>query len=183
MSPIVVLIKVHLGINAVMKRGINLLDQLKISKDIKKLLRSITNITKSEVRSLSFSKFLLGAGMLASVKAHSYQTEFLVCQSDSVVVTTKNPTLRAHEYIVRLSQYDGNTILFETIQNFLRKDEVVEMRLTKERAILIEEKGIISVKGREWAIAISTEKNRASLYNMNPDINEVPMFCLSPELN
>lgn len=74
---------------------------------------------------------------------------------------------------------DGKNVDFIAKKNVIIDGSIRTLLLTRESAQVENTGKYLVIQGTEWALAIAPEKKRASLYNMNPDLNEVPMFCLS----
>jgi hypothetical protein len=116
---------------------------------------------------------------LAAIKNRSFE-----CESDKKMTSFKagNP-VTLPEYTADVADIDGVSVHFLVKRNVSVKNELRTRTYANEKAHLESMNNYLNVQGRIWALAIAPEKKRASLYSSNPDINEVPMFCLSPGSN
>lgn len=128
---------------------------------------------------------ILGATLLLSslpVKALSpiAKKRTYECFSDQVVSgRSKSYDNSIYEYSATVTNFDGNTAILIAKKNYILGGQIRVKDLTHEIAVVTHENKYLTVQGVEWALAIAPQKKRASLYSANPDVNEVPMFCLS----
>lgn len=102
------------------------------------------------------------------------------CYSDKRVLgIVKKREVILPEYFVTITDLENREAHFVAKKNELYGREIRIQTLTDEDAQVEYAQKYLTIQGREWALAIAPEKERASLYSRNPDVNEVPMFCLS----
>ena len=108
-------------------------------------------------------------------KKRSYE-----CYSDQTIMgRQKSYSTSFHEYTATVTDFEGDMASLIAKKNYIFNGEVRAKNLTNEKAFIKKANKYLIVQGAEWALAIAPQKKRASLYSTDPDINEVPMFCLS----
>jgi len=137
-----------------------------------------------------FGLHIVGALLLSSIPMHTavaYKKRKLYeCYSDKKVLQSskRNPKQLSFEYSAKVSDIEGPMAIFVAKKYQTKSNKVVKTTiLTQGEAHFDDSRKYIVVQATEWALAIAPEKKRASLYSSNPDINEIPMFCLSESLN
>lgn len=137
---------------------------------------------------------IVGALVLSSIpmkaananKVSAYKKRrYFECYSDKKITQVKKlRTSQVHEFSALVSGTDEKTAELVAKRNFLTQKNKVKTETIAQGAAHVENTGKYLVfQGEEWALAIAPEKKRASLYSSNPDINEIPMFCLSQVKN
>lgn len=122
--------------------------------------------------------------------------KFYECQSDKKVsvssknVGSKNKTKSKSsksntvpEYTAQVSDFAGSTARFVAKRNYVLNNKINTENLHAGEAHIENSGTYLTIQGLEWALAIAPQKKRASLYSSNPDLNEIPMFCLSQQTN
>jgi hypothetical protein len=132
------------------------------------------------------SAIFIGANLMFSlpVKASYFfnKPRSFDCQSDKRIEGYgKGSRSSVPEYQALILQISDSKVSFSVKKNYIQKNEIRTATLANEKAYVEESNNYLTIQGYKWALAIAPEKERASLYNMNPDIDEVPMFCLSPQ--
>lgn len=121
----------------------------------------------------------LSVNAVAAIKNRSFD-----CESDKKITTSKaGSSVTVPEYTADVTDIDGVLARFLVKRNVIINNQLRTKIYTNEKAHLEEMNNYLTVQGRIWALAVAPEKKRASLYSSNPDINEVPMFCLSRDSN
>ena len=130
---------------------------------------------------------ILGAILVSSLPVngsafYSKKRRNFDCYSDKKIsgVVKKSQT-SVHEFSAQVKEIDEKRAVLLVKRNYLSGKDIRSQTLTNEEALIDDSSKYLTIQGNEWALAIAPAKKRASLYNMNPDINEVPMFCLSPQ--
>lgn len=127
----------------------------------------------------------VGAGFMLSLSVNAAAAvESLNCQSDqNTAVTKPKLIISVPAYLVSVTYVDNVSALFTATKNVVINKQIKKLILARELAHIDEMNGYLTIQGKIWALAVAPTKERASLYSSNPDINEVPMFCLSRATN
>jgi hypothetical protein len=129
----------------------------------------------------------IGANLLFSPQVNAFsfvsKRRSFDCQSDKKIsAIVKKNKVTVPEYSALVNDLNDDVhVSFLVKKNYLLKEQLRTQVLVDERSALETSNTYLTVQSDNWALAIAPEKKRASLYNMNPDLNEVPMFCLSPQ--
>jgi hypothetical protein len=129
----------------------------------------------------------IGAGFMLSLSVNAavaMKNKSFSCESDKRIAFTHSRFLMTTPaYTAEVLYINDDSVSFTAIKNIVVNKQIRKMVLSREIARAEEMNGYLTIQGKVWALAVAPEKNRASLYSSNPDINEVPMFCLSSDAN
>lgn len=131
--------------------------------------------------------FFIGAGFVLSLSVNAtaaIQNRSFNCQSDQKTTTTKSKLIiTVPAYLVEILYINDTSVRFSATKNVVINKQIKGITLSREIARVEEMNGYLTIQGKIWALAVAPAKERASLYSSNPDLNEVPMFCLSTATN
>jgi hypothetical protein len=131
------------------------------------------------------SAIFIGANLLFSPAVRASPTikdrRYFNCQSDKKITLLDQNSTSAPEFLALVTDSNDSDarVNFSVKKNYILKNHLKTQILVNEKSAIETASTYLTVQSDNWALAIAPEKNRASLYNMNPDFNEVPMFCLS----
>ncbi len=124
-----------------------------------------------------WSIFLFSAA--AGSLAHA---ESLRCASDATITIAHEWGVYTYpEFHVEVVPQNQVSAKFAVYQYYRAQSHLSIRLLAKQVATIQPSATHYTVTGAEWSLAISPNKERASLYSTNPYLNEVPMFCLSTQ--
>lgn len=135
---------------------------------------------------------IVGALVLSSIPMHTAlafkKRRTYECYSDKKIQQSHKIGFRElqsdHEYTARVSDFAGTSAYFVAKKNILEHNNKIRTETITSGEAHFENTGkYLVIQANEWALAVAPEKKRASLYSSNPDINEIPMFCLSESIN
>ncbi|MES2767518.1 MAG: hypothetical protein V4596_00110 [Bdellovibrionota bacterium] len=134
---------------------------------------------------------ILGAVLLSSIPMHTAfaikKRKYYECYSDKKIsqnYKNKSKALTVSEYTAVVREIDEKKAYFTAKRNFIANNKELRTETLSTGEAHVQHTGnYLTVQALEWALAIAPEKKRASLYSSNPDLNEIPMFCLSQQVN
>lgn len=126
---------------------------------------------------------IVGALLLSSIPVQMVfavkKRKIYECHSDKKILAQT-----VSEYTAVVRDIAGVNAQFMAKRNYLVHNNEIKTEVLFNGDAQLENTGkYLTIQTIEWTLAIAPEKKRASLYSSNPDMNEIPMFCLSPSAN